>query len=140
MIQITDRIAIHPNEIQEEFMQASGPGGQHVNKVASSVRLRFNVAESSLPPFVKQRLLASSDQRMTEGGVLVITSQRFRSQFQNREDALSKLVSVIRSATKVQRKRVKTKPSRAAKERRLDAKKKRASIKNTRRRPINRDD
>ncbi len=140
MIQITDRIAIHPNEIQEEFMAASGPGGQHVNKTSSSVRLRFNVAASSLPPFVKQRLLNSSDQRITEDGILLVTSQRYRSQLQNREDALGKLVSVIRSATKVERKRVKTKPSRAAKERRIDAKKKRASIKNMRRRPISRDD
>ncbi|CAM2010948.1 alternative ribosome rescue aminoacyl-tRNA hydrolase ArfB [Acanthopleuribacter pedis] len=129
MIQITERIAIHPNEIQEEFMQASGPGGQHVNKVASSVRLRFNVGESSLPPFLKQRLLASSDQRLTAEGVLVITSQRFRSQFQNREDALSKLVSIIRSAAKPPRRRVKTKPSRGAKERRLNEKKKRSAIK-----------
>jgi ribosome-associated protein len=132
-VQITSSISIGKDELEESFVRASGPGGQNVNKVASAVQLRFNVAASpSLPEGVRQRLLDSGDSRLTRDGVLVITAERHRSQAANREDALERLAEIIRKAAHVPRKRVATRPTLASKKRRLEAKTRRGNIKKTR--------
>lgn len=132
-VQITSSISIGKDELEESFVRASGPGGQNVNKVASAVQLRFNVAASpSLPEGVRQRLLDSGDSRLTRDGVLVITAERHRSQAANREDALERLAEIIRKAAHVPRKRVATRPTLASKNRRLEAKTRRGNIKKTR--------
>ena len=132
-VQITSSISIGKDELEESFVRASGPGGQNVNKVASAVQLRFNVATSpSLPEGVRQRLLDSGDSRLIRDGVLVITAERHRSQAANREDALERLAEIIRKAAHVPRKRVATRPTLASKKRRLEAKTRRGNIKKTR--------
>jgi ribosome-associated protein len=120
-------------ELQERFIRASGPGGQNVNKVATAVELRFDVAGSpSLPEAVRARLLARRDRRMTGDGVLVITAQRFRTQERNRQDARERLAAFIESGLHAPKPRVPTRPTRAAKARRLDAKRRSGTIKRER--------
>ena len=134
MIYITRTIAIDENEIQEEFIRASGPGGQNVNKVASAVQLRFNVATSrSLPDEVRQRLFSLARRRITEEGVLVIDARRFRSQRANRRDAMERFVGLIRKAAQKPQIRRKTKPTLASKMLRLESKQRRAKTKQLRR-------
>jgi ribosome-associated protein len=133
VLDVTDKLSIPENELSESFVRASGPGGQNVNKVASAVELRFDVAQSpSLPEPLRARLLARRDRRLTSEGVLVIQASRFRDQARNREDARERLAEIIRAAQHVPKKRVATKPTRASKERRLESKKKRAKNKQTR--------
>jgi ribosome-associated protein len=133
MIRITDAIALDEREIEESFVRASGPGGQNVNKVASAVQLRFDVRRSpSLPNEVAIRLMKLAGRRMTQDGVLVITAQRFRSQEQNRQDALERLTALIRQASVRPVPRRKTKPTLASKQRRLEGKSRRAQIKSLR--------
>jgi ribosome-associated protein len=130
MLTITRSIQIPDNELSERFVRSSGPGGQNVNKVSTAVELRFDVRNSpSLPEAVRARLLARADRRLTDDGVLVISAQRFRTQDRNREDARERLAQIIVAATVVPKKRVATKPTRAAKERRLGGKKIKAGIK-----------
>ena len=130
MLQVTTTIEIPDSELSESFVRASGPGGQNVNKVASAVELRFDVAQSpSLPEPLRARLLARRDRRLTADGVLVIQASRFRDQARNRIDARERLADIIRAALHVPKKRVATKPTRASKERRIASKKKRAQHK-----------
>ena len=121
---------IPEDELQERFVRASGPGGQNVNKVATAVELRFDVAGSpSLPEAVRERLLARRDRRMTDEGVLVINAQRFRTQERNRQDARERLAAFIETGLHAPKPRIATRPSRAAKQRRLDAKRRSGTIK-----------
>jgi ribosome-associated protein len=129
MIQITDTVAIDEREVEERFVRASGPGGQNVNKVATAVELRFDVAASSLPGDVKARLKALAGSRMTADGVLVLDSREHRTQAQNREAARARLVAMLQQAAVRPKKRRPTKPKPAAREKRLKAKKLRAEVK-----------
>lgn len=133
MLQVTDTLAIPDDELIERFVRSSGPGGQNVNKVASAVELRFDIAGSpSLPEPVRERLLARRDRRVTDAGVLVLQAQRFRTQERNREDARERLANFIASGLRAPVPRIATRPSRAAKQRRLDAKHERSTIKRER--------
>jgi len=134
MIEITPDIAIDPREIDESFVRRPGPGGQNVNKVATAVQLRFDLRRSpSLPEAVRARAERLAGRRLTKDGALVITAARFRSQERNRQDALARLVALLREATRRPPPRKPTRPSAAAKRRRLDDKTRRGAIKKLRR-------
>jgi ribosome-associated protein len=134
MIQVTPDIAIDENEIHQEFIQASGPGGQNVNKVATAVQLRFDVSNStSLPDGVRNRLLLLAGRRITKEGMLIIYARRFRTQEANRQDAIERLVELVRKAAQKPRIRRRTKPTHASKIRRLEEKRHRAGTKRLRR-------
>ena len=133
MIPVTTKIALDEGEIAEFFVRASGPGGQNVNKVASAVQLRFDARRSpSLPADVRCRLERLAGSRLTRDGVIVITAQRHRAQARNREDALARLLDLIRRAAQPPLKRRATKPPAAARERRIESKKRRARTKRLR--------
>jgi len=133
MIEITQTIAIDPREIAESFIRSPGPGGQNVNKVATAVQLRFDVRHSpSLPEAVRSKAERLAGRRLTKDGVLVITAARFRSQERNREDALARLVELLREATRRPTPRKPTRPGLGAKRRRLDDKTRRGATKKLR--------
>jgi ribosome-associated protein len=134
MIPVTPSIAIHEDEITLHFIRASGPGGQHVNKVATAVQLRFDVRNSpNLPDDVRARLIQLAGRKITEDGFLVIEAKRFRTQDSNRQDALDRLIKLIRKACEKPKPRHRTRPSKKSKERLLAAKRHRSRIKRMRR-------
>ena len=136
LIHVTQRISIEESELDERFVLASGPGGQNVNKVATAVQLRFDVAHSpSLPDDVRARLRTLAGRRLTKDGVLVIDGRQFRTQERNRADARERLFALIRAAAIVPLKRTKTRPPHSSKKKRLEGKAKRGALKRNRARP-----
>jgi len=134
MIRINASIGIDEREIDESFIRDSGPGGQNVNKLSTAVQLRFDVRNSpSLPPDVSQRLERLAGSRLTRDGVLIIIAQRHRTQARNRQDALDRLIDLVRDAAVAPRPRRATRPTRASRERRVETKKLRSSVKRLRR-------
>ena len=133
MIKITDRIAIAPREIEESFIRAPGPGGQNVNKLSTAVQLRFDLRHSpSLPDDVRARAERLAGKRLTKEGVIVITAARFRTQEQNRDDALARLTELLKKAARRPATRKPTRPTLGSKKRRLEGKTRRGSIKKLR--------
>lgn len=133
MITVTGSIQIDERDIQFEFIRASGPGGQNVDKVASSVQLRYDVLNSSsLGPEVKQRLVKLAKNKITENGILIIEAKRYRTQEQNRQDAINRLITLILKSAEKPKKRIKTKPTISSSIDRVDEKKRRGEVKRTR--------
>lgn len=135
MLEISRNVSIPESEIGIQAIRARGPGGQNVNKVSSAVQLRFDIAASSLPGFYKQRLLRLKDRRISADGCIVIKAQRYRSQEQNRADAMARLQALVKSVATVRKKRIPTRPGKAAAARRVDRKVRRGRQKSLRRKP-----
>lgn len=136
MIPILGGIAISENEIEERFVRSSGPGGQNVNKLSTAVQLRFDLMNSpNLPDGMKSRAAKLAGQKLTRDGVVVISADRFRTQERNRDDALARLLDLLREAAVVPKVRRKTRPTLASKKRRIEGKKHRSKIKDRRGRP-----
>jgi ribosome-associated protein len=134
MMRVTPTIVINENEIKLSFIRSSGPGGQNVNKVATTVQLRFDVKNSpSLSDAVRTRLIQLAGDRITKNGILIIQARRFRKQDRNRQDAVDRLIQLIQKASKPPKPRIKPKPSKASKERILAAKRRRSELKRMRR-------
>ncbi len=133
MFYVTPKISLNETEVKFSFIRAPGPGGQNVNKVATAVQLRFNVLHSaSLPELVRNRLLFLARNQMTSKGEIIIKASRYRTQERNKQDAIERLISLLKKAAQLPKKRKKTKPSRASQERRLSTKKAHSKIKSLR--------
>jgi ribosome-associated protein len=132
MLRVTDDIVLDERDLAERFVRASGPGGQNVNKVSTAVELRFNVSESALPLDMKERIAVIAGRRMSADGVLLIDSREHRTQAQNREAARARLVALLRQAARRPKRRRPTRPKAAAREQRLDTKKRRSAVKESR--------
>jgi len=132
VLHISNNVSLDENEITFEAIRAQGSGGQKVNKTSAAIHLRFDIAASSLPDFYKEKLLSLKDKRITKEGIIVIKSQQHRSQEQNREEALERLIELIKSVNVIQKKRIKTKPTKGSVNRRLQSKKKHAGKKRLR--------
>ena len=132
MLKISNTVTLEDNEVEVSAIRASGSGGQKVNKVSAAIHLRFDIEASSLPEYYKEKLLSLKDKRITKEGIIVIKSQQHRSQEQNRDEALERLVELVKSVNVVQKKRVPTKPTKGSVGRRLDSKKKQANKKKLR--------
>jgi ribosome-associated protein len=132
MIEITPSLFVDERELSFDYVRASGPGGQNVNKVATAVQLRFDVNASSLPEEVKERLRHLAGKRVTSEGILVIEAKQYRTQEQNREDAIARFTEIVRKATIKPKARKKTKPTAASKAKRLESKKQRSKVKQVR--------
>jgi ribosome-associated protein len=140
MIHVTDRISIDEKDLTETFVQASGPGGQNVNKVASAVSLRYDLWNAAgIPWEVKQRAARIAGRKVTQAGEIVITAQRFRTQDRNRADALDRLIAILREAAVPPKPRVATRPTLASKVRRVEAKSRRGAVKKARKAPTGED-
>jgi ribosome-associated protein len=132
---MSSHLSIPLDEVEISAIRAQGAGGQNVNKVSSAIHLRFDIASSSLPEEVKQRLLAMRDKRISRDGILVIKAQRYRSQEKNRDDALARLQDLVAKASVRQKKRRATRPGKRAKARRMENKNRRGQLKTLRRKP-----
>lgn len=138
-LKISSHVSLPLDEIEITAIRAQGAGGQHVNKVSSAIHLRFNIADSSLPEFYKQRLTQRRDSRISNDGIVIIKAQRFRSQDKNRADALERLKDLISSAAATQKARRPTKPTRSSKKKRMDVKTRRGKVKSLRGKVSDRD-
>jgi len=132
MIKISNNVSLQDNEIEWQFVRSSGAGGQHLNKVSTAAQLIFDIKASSLPEFYQQALLAKADHRITKSGKIIIKCQASRSQDFNRQTALAQFIELVASSTKVQKKRIATKPTKGSQRRRVDAKKKKGATKSLR--------
>ena len=132
ILKISNTVTLDENEVEVSAIRASGSGGQKVNKVSAAIHLRFDIEASSLPDYYKEKLLDLKDKRITKEGIIVIKSQQHRSQEQNRDEALERLVELVKSVNVVQKKRVPTKPTKGSVGRRLDSKKKQSNQKKLR--------
>ena len=129
VIKISNRIFLSPNELEWQFVRSSGAGGQHVNKVSTAAVLIFDISASSLPDFYKHKLLTKADHRITKSGKLIIKVQASRSQDDNRQQALTQFIELVKSVNVIQKKRIATKPTKASQARRVDKKKQKGQTK-----------